>query len=245
METNSFSSILVFLVGSYLGLIINILVFCISIILLIIKRKTLKMPCKIIFTTLAIISISFIGISIYFSIAFGRYHSIAAIGGSDGPTAIVINESNQIPRPEGRGMLFSRGGCTQGFNAFLTALKGGVLNPFGTNKNNGLELFYNDYEIVNYNEHLIETKENNGNTTQINFTLRIINFEKLNILKNSNEPIIYVHINNKKYLAKGQLSVLSSFPNECDLMFSLDNNGKIEFIEDKIISFLGFENKIE
>jgi hypothetical protein len=24
--------------------------------------------------------------------------------------------------------------CTQGFNTFLTALKGGVLNPFGTNK---------------------------------------------------------------------------------------------------------------
>jgi hypothetical protein len=31
-------------------------------------------------------------------------------------------------------MLFSKGGCTQGFNTFLTALKGGVLNPFGTNK---------------------------------------------------------------------------------------------------------------
>jgi hypothetical protein len=31
-------------------------------------------------------------------------------------------------------MLFSCGGCTQGFNTFLTALKGGVLNPFGTNK---------------------------------------------------------------------------------------------------------------
>jgi hypothetical protein len=41
---------------------------------------------------------------------------------------------NQQPRPEGRGMLFSYGGCTQGFNTFLTALKGGVLNPFGTNK---------------------------------------------------------------------------------------------------------------
>ena len=46
----------------------------------------------------------------------------------------VCIEPNQIPRPEGRGMLFSRCGCTQGFNIFLTALKGGVLNPFGTNK---------------------------------------------------------------------------------------------------------------
>jgi hypothetical protein len=31
-------------------------------------------------------------------------------------------------------MLFSCGGCTQEFNTFLTALKGGVLNLFGTNK---------------------------------------------------------------------------------------------------------------
>jgi hypothetical protein len=31
-------------------------------------------------------------------------------------------------------MLFSRSGCTQGFNTFKNALKGGVLNPFGTNK---------------------------------------------------------------------------------------------------------------
>ena len=47
---------------------------------------------------------------------------------------LPMNGKNQIPRPSGRGMLFSRGGCTQGFNIFLTALKGGVLNPFGTNK---------------------------------------------------------------------------------------------------------------
>jgi hypothetical protein len=38
-------------------------------------------------------------------------------------------------------MLFSKGGCTQGFNTFLTALKlprrkagSWILNPFGTNK---------------------------------------------------------------------------------------------------------------
>jgi hypothetical protein len=48
--------------------------------------------------------------------------------------------SNQQPRPEGRGMLFSKGGCTQGFNTFLTALKlvrgsvQRVSNPFGTNE---------------------------------------------------------------------------------------------------------------
>jgi glutamate synthase (NADPH/NADH) small chain len=45
--------------------------------------------------------------------------------------------SNQQPRPEGRGMLFSRGACTAtlgGLIPFKNALKGGVLNPFGTNK---------------------------------------------------------------------------------------------------------------
>jgi AraC-like DNA-binding protein len=50
-----------------------------------------------------------------------------------------IFKMNQQPRPEvepavRRGMLFSRGGCTQGFNTFKNALKGEVLNPFGTNK---------------------------------------------------------------------------------------------------------------
>jgi hypothetical protein len=43
-------------------------------------------------------------------------------------------EDNQQPRPEGQGMLFSKGGYTQGFNTFLTAMNGGVLNPIGTNK---------------------------------------------------------------------------------------------------------------
>jgi fucose 4-O-acetylase-like acetyltransferase len=46
----------------------------------------------------------------------------------------LFHRRNQIPRPSGRGMLLFRGSCTQGFNTFLTALKGGVLNPFGTNK---------------------------------------------------------------------------------------------------------------
>jgi hypothetical protein len=37
-------------------------------------------------------------------------------------------------------MLFSKGGCTQGFNTFLTALKGGVSNPFGTNEKKFLKM---------------------------------------------------------------------------------------------------------
>jgi hypothetical protein len=33
-----------------------------------------------------------------------------------------------------RGMLFSQSGCSRGFDTFLNTLKGGVLNPLGTNK---------------------------------------------------------------------------------------------------------------
>ncbi|MDR2631009.1 MAG: 3' terminal RNA ribose 2'-O-methyltransferase Hen1, partial [Spirochaetaceae bacterium] len=60
------------------------------------------------------------------------------VTGVDVSSSVLIHArkkilTNQQPRPEGRGMLFSKGGCTQGFNTFLTALKGGVSNPFGTN----------------------------------------------------------------------------------------------------------------
>jgi hypothetical protein len=36
--------------------------------------------------------------------------------------AETFMKRNQQPRPEGRGMLFSKGGCTQGFNTFLIAM---------------------------------------------------------------------------------------------------------------------------
>jgi hypothetical protein len=36
----------------------------------------------------------------------------------DDGTILTDEAVNQQPRPEGRGMLFFRGGCTQGFNTF-------------------------------------------------------------------------------------------------------------------------------
>jgi hypothetical protein len=117
-----------------------------------------------------------------------------------------------------------------------TALFAGKSNR--ADEANALELFYNDYKIMKYDEH-----KTYGNTIQMNFSLKIINSNKLNILENDVIPIIYININNKRYLAKGQLSVLSTFPEECDCMFPVNNEGKIEFFESQIISFLGFENR--
>jgi hypothetical protein len=59
-------------------------------------------------------------------------------------------------------------------------------------------------------------------------------------LNDSIDPIIYVHFNNKKYLAKGQFVFLSSIQGGCDYFFSIDEDGKIIFFEDKIIDFIGF-----
>jgi hypothetical protein len=204
MELNAFGSVLIFLVSSFFGLIINILVFFTSVIILIIKRKKLKYLIKIILIILAIVSIIFIGFSIYVSTMLGRRHSLAIIESSDGPTAIFLIESIEI---------------------------------------NGLELFDNDYEIIGYNEHRIN---NIGkNTIQINFKLKVKNTEKLNILENSINPDIYVYINNEKYMAKGQLSILSTFPEGADYMFPLNSEMRIEFFESGIIEFLGYINEIE
>jgi len=93
MQLNGFYSILVFLFSSYTGLIINALVFCISIFILVIKRKTLKHLIKIVVILLAVISLIFIGISIYLY-CFWWHHSKAVIGDSDVPMAIYITDSN-------------------------------------------------------------------------------------------------------------------------------------------------------
>ena len=92
MELNGFGAIFVFLVASYSGLIISILFFCVSVIVLIIKRKKIKKAIRISLLILAIISALLIGISVYLGFVFGRPHSVGIIGGSDGPTVIYLNE---------------------------------------------------------------------------------------------------------------------------------------------------------
>ena len=99
MELNSLGIISISLAASYSGLIVSILTFCVSIIVLIIKRKKINNGIKILLLILAIISALLIGISVYLGFVFGRPHSVGIIGGSDGPTAIWLRRSaeQQIP----------------------------------------------------------------------------------------------------------------------------------------------------
>ena len=98
---------------------------------------------------------------------------------------------------------------------------------------NKIILHYHDYEIISYIEH----------NRQINFSVKIISEEKLNILKNSINPLLYININNKTIIAEGVLVVLSQLPEEGSYFFPVDNDGKIEFFEKDTIEFIGFENR--
>jgi hypothetical protein len=130
-----------------------------------------------------------------------------------------------------------------GFGSIFALYFGlGICIAFGgtSSEINGFELYDNDYEIIKYDEH-----KTNGNAIQMNFSLKITNSKKIKVLENEAVPIIYVNINNKRYLAKSQLSILSTFPEGADCMFPVNNDGKIEFFENQIINFLGFENRDE
>jgi hypothetical protein len=105
---------------------------------------------------------------------------------------------------------------------------------------NSIELFYTDYEIIQYDEVKMQFYENR---TQMYLELKIINKEKATVLENSIEPIIFIHFNNKKYIAKGNPILSSSVPPDCDFFFGINMDGKILPIEDNIIGFIGFKNK--
>jgi predicted PurR-regulated permease PerM len=123
-------------------------------------------------------------------------------------------------------------------------------------ENTEVELFHNDFEIVQYNEIELDNSQNN---IQINITIKILNEEKLNILKTNISPLIYLHTNNTFTLfAKGHLSILTSpslsvkkylfvdpFPEEYGCFFPIDNDGKIIFFEQDTMEFIGFNKKIK
>jgi energy-coupling factor transporter transmembrane protein EcfT len=64
----------VLLFASSIGLIISISIFCIALMLLIIKRKKINFILKFILMILAIIFFAFICFNVYFVIAFGKNH---------------------------------------------------------------------------------------------------------------------------------------------------------------------------
>jgi hypothetical protein len=98
---------------------------------------------------------------------------------------------------------------------------------------NEIELFYEDYEIVDTYKY-----ENNG----VVLKLKITNLEKLNRLKNSTNPTIFINFDNHQYKATG-LHMRSSLWTLDDLSFPIDNEGKTVFFENGIINFRGFKYK--
>ena len=70
--------IIVFFIDSYIGMAVSIAVFCISLIVLIVKRKTLKVIARAICVSLTITCFALVCLSIYFSAAFGKYNQLAA-----------------------------------------------------------------------------------------------------------------------------------------------------------------------
>jgi Na+-transporting methylmalonyl-CoA/oxaloacetate decarboxylase beta subunit len=67
------------LLTSYFGLIIFTLIFCASLILFIVKRRTLKKWMKIVLLFLAIISFVFICFSVILAVLFGSGNAIVPV----------------------------------------------------------------------------------------------------------------------------------------------------------------------
>jgi len=112
-----------------------------------------------------------------------------------------------------------------------------------------IELFYEDYEVIEYSEMdrefyelITDTEIGIVTKLQMNLKLKITNSEKLNKLKNSTNPIIFINFNNNKYIAKGNNVFSSSIPEECDFFFATYGD-KIMFSEDEIIYLGGFKDK--
>jgi hypothetical protein len=91
--------------------------------------------------------------------------------------------------------------------------------------NNQLILLNTDYKIIEY----VENNE---------LEIEIINSEKIielnNLINPDNlkdlvyyNPIIYIKINGKEYVAKGMWVFSSAIPQNCDFIYLLDVDGKI------------------
>ena len=72
--------VIVFLIDSYTGVAVSVSAFCISVIVLIVKRKTLKGIAKILCMLSALLFFTFVCLSVYFSISFEKYNQKAGAG---------------------------------------------------------------------------------------------------------------------------------------------------------------------
>ena len=109
------------------------------------------------------------------------------------------------------------------------------INDIETGNNSEIILLNNDYNIIDYIEKEI-------------INIEIINLEKreqlINQINPNNltnlvfyNPIIYINIYGKEYFTKGMWILSSFIPENCDLIFNLDANGKILLLENNNIIF--------
>ena len=107
-------------------------------------------------------------------------------------------------------------------------------------KINDIDFFDSDYQIIDYSETetaLIDNKI----FVQKHFKIKITSSERIMQIRELTNPIIYLNINGKNYLAKGQWYMVSIAPYDCDFLYFLDENNKIWFPENDIIVFVGDE----
>ena len=76
---NTAAGVILALLTSYIGLIIFSLIFCASLILLLVKRRTLKKWMKIMLVILTIISFAFVCFSVVLAVLFGSSNMIVPI----------------------------------------------------------------------------------------------------------------------------------------------------------------------
>ena len=123
-------------------------------------------------------------------------------------------------------------------NLYAQNITDSLMLDFYNKTANNIELFYEDYEVVEpYEVKMMQAGSG------VVLKLKIINLEKLDTLKNCTNPIIFINYNNHKYVAKG-LSVRSSVWSVEDFSFPIDDReGKIVFFKDGIIDFRGYIKK--
>jgi len=109
---------------------------------------------------------------------------------------------------------------------------------------NNIKLINTDYEIIYYNKIDYNNIGSNnieyyGNTFPIKLEIKIINSEIILQIKKLVNPLIYLDINDREYLARGFWIFESAIPQNCNYFFTLDYDYKIYFRENNTIIFMG------
>jgi energy-coupling factor transporter transmembrane protein EcfT len=185
----------VLLFASFTGLIISIFIFCIALMLLIMKRKKLNFIIKIILMILAIIFFAFICLNVYFSIAFGKSHQTI--------TQIEVTEEDDNALKFNGVYYCEEQDYTNYFRFYQNGI---VIGLTSIGKYN--EKILQNWSYVNYDDFIGEYAIRNNNIT---FSLKSGNdvivysgiINDVNIILNSHSIINGNNENNKVYLFQG------------------------------------------